>query len=403
MDKFEPYLSRSFLNYHYLLFLFFLLPTVIIPDLPTEGKQLSVLMLIFFGFYLLFFVGKLRFNLAVACIASYLLYISIITFFSSVKYFLKITDLFDLLRVFGVLVFYVLGMSIGSAKSLLALRLLVYLSAMVFFSYLFRGGFFGGLSEFYSSEDHRFSSLVPGINYIWFPCLTIFLYSRVYLGNLFCLLSFFVVLSSLVFSASFTSIIVFLFGLITFEFLKMRFTGNRGLSSCILFLTLYAVAMISLVTLMIYISVYYEFGFVHKFYKLLEFLQTFDVSIFSSLSKRFDHWAYVFSAIQENSFIGHGPARDLIKYTDNTYLMSLFRWGLVGFIIEVLVYLVVIFYLFKNAMKFSVDAIISLSLLSAYFIAGFTSNVFYELKVPFLLFFIIGYASRSYSVIRRDS
>ena len=92
-------------------------------------------------------------------------------------------------------------------------------------------------------------------------------------------------------------------------------------------------------------------------------------------------------------------AKSEITITDNSYLMSLYRYGILGLSIELLI---LGFFLTLTAKKcfsgysFSVY-VLPLIFTAANLFSSFFANNMYELKLPYIQFLLIGYFSSNFT------
>ncbi len=377
------------------------------PMMPFVGgtdlsKQVSLILLLMTGSFLLCSLKKIKFDLVFALLFSYALFCFLNTVAKQglIEGSVLINDIFESIRVVFIAFFYLYGFNLirnnksQLFESSLYWKLVLLFSALVMVSFILKNSSFGVLSSFYNSKAHRFSGLMPGINYVWFPLAVItgfgmLLYQRHAFSKIWFILATIVILGSLVLSASFTSIICFF----TFLFLMMAlFYFNK-----------YGIRAFFIVIVAIFISGVFGFallnylldnsiGFSGKFRLLLVFIENGDLSSFSSLSKRFDVWSYVFELINEKPLTGYGSSKSGVRYTDNSYVMTLYRYGIIGLLLEISVYLSLIFLFLKRFVN-KENVLLSsfaISLIVAYLISGITANSFYELKLPYVFFTFIG-------------
>jgi len=208
------------------------------------------------------------------------------------------------------------------------------------------------------------------------------------------LVAYFVIFSlalgSLLLSASFTSIIATFVAIASywvFRELLIRKNMLRVLISAVGVL----VILYGLVSFLELVSES-DVQMAGKFTLITKFVTSGSIESFPSLVQRFYVWGEVLSEVEKEFWFGHGPAKAVLRYTDNSYLMTLFRYGALGLLLEITLYISflggMIYRLIATGSKLM---LIPLSLLSAFLIAAITTNVFYELRVPYLVFLIFGY------------
>jgi len=375
--------------------LFFLFPTVFIPFVEVSlSKQISALFLIIIGATSFFIIRKVPNNMIVYC----LLLLFLIGLLTTLNTSLDGTFSFQFrlfaepLRIIGLCFFFSIGYYISHQYTDLDFFKLknknyifiIIFSILLLLSYFYRESSFGILSNFYSSEEHRFSFVMPGINYVWFPLL-IFIFISLRSGSK---IFFFVVLiiASLVLlkAKSFTSFAAVLLSLLIY-FCINNFTGvsiTKKIYSIVLLFLFTSILMyfvFDILSLMSNIS--------SKYLQILIFFEDFDIAAFSSMSKRIVYWDSVISLINQRPFFGYGFSKSILEYTDNTYLMTLVRYGYFGLFLELSIYI----YLFKSISSLSGFYKSALyAIFSGYILSGFTVNVFYELKLPYFFFLLFG-------------
>jgi O-antigen ligase len=108
-----------------------------------------------------------------------------------------------------------------------------------------------------------------------------------------------------------------------------------------------------------------------------------------TLSKRFLMWDAAWTDISNRLIIGHGSNKTGLTILDNSYLMSIYRYGVIGLFLELSLYALII----RNCIRDnSSDWVAGLTLifLSAFLVAGTTATVFYELKLPYIFMLLAG-------------
>lgn len=77
---------------------------------------------------------------------------------------------------------------------------------------------------------------------------------------------------------------------------------------------------------------------------------------------------------------------------DNSFLMSIYRYGIIGLFLEFMIYLSFLYLCFKRVRSNNFYAL-PIAFMCVYLITGIPANNFYELKTPYILAFMIGWFS----------
>jgi O-antigen ligase len=303
----------------------------------------------------------------------------------------------ELLRVFAILLFFLLGSSFApylEKKDLItALKAIMIVTFVLVVCWIFRNPITNFFSSFYLVREGRFSGLTPAVNYIWVPTLLTMLLA---LYNLrqdnnwtrWVLLTGAVLVSilSLLLSSSNTSFIATIIGIMAYilwsaESKKRVFKYYLVTGSILLFLAYTALAFVEGSSL-------FDRG-VDRFVDLYFAFSSADLSEVQSFSRRLDLWGRALDEIYKSPLIGHGTSKINFQVMDSNYLMTVYRFGIIGFIIEMLFYITSI-YVFYKRNRFNKIYAIPLSFIIAFMAAGITTATFYELKAPYILSFFIG-------------
>ncbi len=387
-----------------LLFLFALPTVYFFLGSADIGKQVATVVMLAVGTLMLFYQRHIFIDYPVRIFA-------LLAFYAAAVFILKgailsgnimPNDFAELMRLFGLLVFYILGCSFGNTcrfanlgeQTAFARKIcwgLFLMLAIIAVSYYFRDTPLGILSRLYSSEEHRFSGIMPGINYIWLPLSIMCLSGLVAgLGLVAYFAIFSLTLGSLLLSASFTAIVA------TFVAIASYWVFRELLIRKNIFRVL--ISVVGVLVISYGLVSFFEFasesgvGMAGKFKLITQFITSGSIESFPSLVKRLYVWREVLSEVEKEFWFGHGPAKAELRFTDNSYLMTLFRYGALGLLLEITLYISflggMIYRLIATGSKLM---LIPLSLLSAYLVAAITTNVFYELRAPYLLFLLVGY------------
>ncbi len=221
---------------------------------------------------------------------------------------------------------------------------------------------------------HRFSSFMPSVNYIWVAILFLILkgenivtkYDTIILSVI-----------ALGLSASLTSVFVsfalLLVGLVVYKEIKIYKIG----------LTLIVVGLVTSGFIMADIFS----GFIYqsqKFTTAYQLLISGEITQFNTFQMRQKTWAHALILISDNPIFGYGVSKDLLRYTDNQYLLTLFRYGFIGLMLEICFLSSLLYrsYIQNNMLIFLF--VIGL------FISGYTANSIYEIKIIPILGILAG-------------
>ena len=144
---------------------------------------------------------------------------------------------------------------------------------------------------------------------------------------------------------------------------------------------------------------------VHSRLGELEQIAQGDLEALPTIAVRQQIWGEAAPTIRERIVFGHGPSKSGIRLLDNSYLMSVYRYGIVGLLIELGIYfsLLVRYVLLLRGSATGVRSPIHLYpivLLLQMMVSMIPANTFYELKSPYLLFFIFGFFDSRVQIVR---
>lgn len=259
---------------------------------------------------------------------------------------------------------------------------------------------------FYHQNVARFGGTWSGLNYIWIVPLLLIIINLVILEK--CAIKFkvffsliisvFVIIATIALSGSRTSLVVIIVSLITAILLqwyylrRINIKKNMGLK-----LNrrkkIYVLLLLIFVFILIYNVNIYLNKFVINKYSELKYIFSGQITEIKSFNARYNWWKEVYkNEILPHFIIGQGSAKSMITITDNSFLMSLYRYGIIGLLLEFAIYIS----LFLKYIKYIKEEdseiyLIPIILLFAYLISCIPANSFYELKLPYFLFFIFGF------------
>ncbi len=305
-------------------------------------------------------------------------------------------DLAETTRLAGMSLAYLMGAASSSHDNKLGWRRFCYLYVVVSVILLalwFVGpAGFGKAVEFYITREGRFSHLVPSVNYVWAPSLVAIGISLLLVRT-----------ESLKDKALFT-------GVLLVSILSLILSGGRASIAAFLLgmtLMLFAARIVPLrstvfVALSIAgVSVLFDFSeylpatfdrFVSRMIEIYDALSARDLSEVHAFSVREQHWSDVWETSKENSIFGAGSSKSGIRVTDNSILMTFYRYGLIGVCIELLLFGVIVYNALVRGIRHPAAPIL-LGFVGAFFVSGITSSPMYELKTPYLLMFLVGWVT----------
>lgn len=371
-----------------------------IPFLPGEdaGKQLATVGLIGCALLLLL-VFRLSLNLEGVMpwlLFIYLAYMIAVNFVGIFTWPAPIfRDFAEPVRIAGLLFFYLLGAGCSSQIDSRDLRLFLYLyfavTCALIISWFFSNPLVLLFSDFYITRGGRFSHTMTSVNYVWVSTLPvvwvglILLYKRKYLASVPLILTVLVLsIFSLVLSGSRSAIGGSVAAVFVLLYWFFRNTRMRGL----------VVLLLSVVLLATFFLVVFDSGLVerstNRMIDLFSLFQTRNPADVPALAVRITHWQSTWPTITDRFIFGHGSGRGGISIFDNTYLMTLYRYGAVGLALEVLIY-IGIFLRATSLFNYHAGAPLVLAFLVALLLNGITSTPMYELKTPYILVFLVGW------------
>jgi O-antigen ligase len=350
------------------------------------GKQLSVLLLIATAFVVAYRLRlTFRFNLLAFLILLFALYQIINVLLNPIFNLAgSFRDLAEVVRILGCLLFFLIGQNFyrnsdNISEAQLAVVSILLLSLL--------GSFYLGFLQFpfsiYHTRGARFSGIATSVNYVFSSILFIglLLITKGYTGRRLLLYFIpFIFSFIIIFSGSRTSLGVVLLALVVGLVpgqppKRVAFSVLGGL-------------FVGYLTLMIL----EDSGYLKRlliYFQLIANLD-FDISSYSTLAKRLTHWSESSDTILERVYFGHGGSKAVLRILDNSYLMTTLRYGLVGLILELTIYATSLFLIFR---KFGNLKWFYVAFIIAHLISGITTSFAYELRVPYILYFVLGVVS----------
>ena len=371
-------------------------------NIDLSKRFSSIIYFLFCVSLLITVTNKVKYNIITKLLITLSLYIliDIVLKQSVILKNLTIRDFAEIIRIVGIIFSFSLGLTIydkyaDNIKPKKILLVLLLLQLILSIGFILKGPF-QFLNFFYTNKSHRFSGLMPGINYIWvgvgitYLLLIEALVKKQISKNkkfIYLIVTISITAFETLLSVSFTSIIIFCL----FTFTLLIATIKIRIQTIIAYIVASIITFIILSNLFSFIGQHSTY-FISKLSQFNDFESGGSLNSFSSLQQRFEVWRYILSHYTRFPFTGYGSGKDIISYTDNTYIMSFFRYGILGLMLEVSLYVSLLIH-FKKKLKKTKEKlfIFVLSFILSYLIAGLVSNVFYELRTPYVAFLLFGY------------
>lgn len=334
----------------------------------------------------------------------------------------SIRDFAEIGRILGVLLFFYVGNVLSENINLDHLwRFICNISYV--YAFLLAGIILNIfvikkiLSLFYQQEFVRFSGTWSAVNYVWIVPLLVFvcwlvLFNRSKITLKYCINSlviYFATFITLLFSGSRTSIVVFVVSFIMSLLIRKYYYLYHGINKDSSINSIKKILFIfALIFFVLFLFGNLDLLNINEFLvnKLgeLKYLLIGKPENIRNLNARISLWKEVyFNEVLMRPIIGHGSAKSMITILDSSYMMTLYRYGLLGLSLEILLYISLMIKYIKY-MLHNEDGevyLIPIVLLLAYLISCFTGSSFYELKLPYFLFLILGFFNNKIGVIRK--
>lgn len=316
-------------------------------------------------------------------------------------------DLNEVARVIGIIIFFLLGVLIGETITpnavktvLVVLGLLLTYLLMAWVAEPLRTPLF----DLYITRGGRFSGLGFGVNYVWAHSLVLFgllLYlwasdkkAGVFLGGWLVL----IIVANALLSGSRTSLLVLLLPVL---YLLFAFGSQKLLRGLLVgLIVLGGIFMASEFAGFALFDGHFD-RTLSRIDEVVAGYQARDMRYIPALDVRFEEFYDRMKVISEKPIVGHGLNRGVEPFFHNSFQRTAYRYGVLGLLIELLIYLLALPVLFRIARRQRMAAVAAAFIL-AYLPAGSVSLVWYELRVPYLLSALLGVATVSYSVDLRN-
>ncbi len=211
------------------------------------------------------------------------------------------------------------------------------------------------------------------------------------------LINIFVIVVTILSSGSRASLVVIIVSLIMVILLKQYYSNRIIIKKSINLKLNRRKIYILLLLIFVFILIYNTNTYMNKFlvnnFNELKYIFTGQVIEIKNLNARFNLWKIIYkNEILSHPIIGQGSAKSVITIADNSFLMSLYRYGIIVLLLEFAIYIS----LFLKYIRYIKEEdseiyLIPIILLFGYLISCITSSGFYELKLPYFLFFIFGF------------
>lgn len=390
-------INTSFIPLWLLLF-----TPVVFPMLPDAiGARAGTFVALTLSLIFLAYPKKVyRTPLAIALpLAAFIVFLLARIFISDIYASASIYDLAELFRIFGIFSLFLLGYKavrqkpnglFDNSRALIAFYSFLTLSLIIPFALNISS--INPYYDFYITRGGRFSGISPSVNYVWFSSLlitivTIESFKKRYLNTPLLALSLISSISALAFSGSRTGFIAFTIGVAIYA-LPQVIKNAKNIS-----------LTFSLVIVLLFSG---DFLFdampertKTRLAELNHVVKSQDASQSSSLQARINEFRIRQASIMERPIFGHGLSRDEEPYFHNSLQRSLYRYGFIGGFLEIILY-TAFFIRAAVARKTNPYAVLVPPIIGAYLIASMTSPIFYELRVPYILFFIFGMSAVTY-------
>ncbi|MCG5534297.1 O-antigen ligase family protein, partial [Halorhodospira sp. 9621] len=372
-----------------------------IPFLTGEntGKQLATVGLIGCALIiLLFFRPHLTLKGAIPFFFfAYLAYTTAVNYFVGLfnEPPLVFRDFADPVRIAGLLIFLLLGAASSLQVQPRHLRIFLYFYIGVTFALLFEWILSTPLVphffDLYITRGGRFSHTMTSVNYVWVTSLLalwaafLLLLKREGLFDL-PVISLTLALSilSLTLSGGRSAIVGFVAAFFVLLYFFLRHTEPRRLVAIFLSFALlitFSFAVFDLAVLE---------RSINRLNELFSLLQVRNPAEVPALDARIAHWQTTWPIINDRLVFGHGSARAGTDIFDNTYLMTLYRYGLIGLALECLIFISMLGIAISRFHSHP-GAPLALAFLLALLLNGITSTPMHELKTPYIFAFLAGW------------
>lgn len=178
-------------------------------------------------------------------------------------------------------------------------------------------------------------------------------------------------------------ICIFLYGIIFFSNKKTYF----NIYTYILGITFTLVIFIFLNDILFYLA---------NFKYIYELITTSNILEIRSIQLRLEHYESMFALIKENSLLGIGANKDLLRVGDNDYLFTLTQYGIIGFFLKYGLYIYLYFRLNKLSKlnylseEFWIIQGTKISIVLVFF-AGITLESFYNYSILSIILINAGF------------
>lgn len=335
----------------------------------ATGKQAAALLLISYSSILLLKNDIKKLDSTSFFILIYFLYIIVINIYN----WTDLRDIGDIIRTLGILVFYQLG-KIGILMSQRNINYYIIFLFFLILSFLLLPNNVDLNFWLYSDFGRRFFGTMNSPNYYWIIPIALLINLKINQDKL----------NNFQIAILFLSII--LTGSRTVYILFIIYVIIKNLNFKKFIYSFILVVFISLIFTTFKDELLQYFP-IKRIYLLIQALSTFDLSEIESFKNRLDLWS---SLDLNNNFLGQGSSKINVTNIifDNSYITTLIRYGYVGIIIEFLILISLSFSVIKTRSNVKIEFF---ALLIIYLVSCITTSALYNLKLPYIYFYLFGY------------
>lgn len=285
-------------------------------------------------------------------------------------------DFVELVRITGCITALFLGFSFGLSH-LKPIHIYIILTFLLIIELGFVLDIFSFPFNLYSTRTARFSGLAIGVNYVFTTVLflmVILVYQRSLISKYLYSYSILVLIVAIGLSGSRTSMIITAMAILLYNMDK--------------FMNLFKVRNL-FILILIFVGWDYlgNIESIRRIMKMIDVLLTlqFTLEDFPTLLKRFLMWEQYMPLLLDRVYLGYGGAKDVLRIIDNSYLMTVLRYGLVGILLESIIYIIMLLSCFKVR-----HGTVLATFIMCYLVSGITTSFMYELRAPYILFYVFG-------------
>ena len=346
----------------------------------TEGKNLSAFLFIVLSLFIIInkrFI-KINFNYI---FYSFIIYISYLLLNILINGYIyqSWNNFTEILRIFCVIIAFLLGKNFIFESFNIKYFTFTFIVLSLMLSISFYIPIF--INHFYFPKIIRLSWFSVGVNYLFGYIILFFLFFKIkefkFSSNLLLYSLFLSLIAIQLFSSGSrtTLIVVSFFLLLNFAFYNRKmFIFFASLIIVVPFINLN------------FLQTYHH---ITRLFDIIKIVLSLDYDAFLSIhsfAKRSVNLIYVKELIENSPVFGHGAGKSIIKVIDSNYYMTIFRYGYVGLILELVFILSVFIKIITNK-----NIPLSFCIAVVCFLLSFiTLATLYELRCTYIFFFICG-------------